>query len=151
MPPLPLIEQLWIHVLATLATITTGNGYWTTLATITRGMLSPLESFGMPFASLLPIDDIPEYVVGVINRDPTFVIRVWIDDAPATAGTTLELLVADVKKAMAVDITRGGIVQHTLEEGVQYLYVVSTERLAGADIRWRCPYRTTFTDPAQEG
>lgn len=143
-------EQLFQELVTTLQTITVTNGYATDIGTVTRGHLSPLESFGLPFASILPIDDPPEYVVGVLNRELGFVIRLWIDDTAVDAPTTLEALLADVQKALMVDTARGGLAQHTLEQGVQYLYVVSTERLAGADIRWQCPYKTTFGDPSQE-
>lgn len=144
-------EQLFQEVVATLQAITIANGYDTTLATVTRGHLSPLESFALPFASVLPLDDTPEYVVGVLNRSLNFTVRVWIDDAPATAPTTLEALLADIQVALMADTTRSGLAQHTLEQGVQYLYTVSTERLAGADIRWECPFKTTFENPSQEG
>lgn len=140
-------EQIFVNVEETLATITTIGGSALTIGTVTRGHLSPLESFGLPFGSILPISDIPEYGMGVLRRVLLFTTRLWIDDTPDLAPTTLQALIADVQKAIEVDGERGGVAEHTLEQGVQFLYTVSTERLAGADISWECPYKTPITDP----
>lgn len=140
-------EQILEHVRTTLLTIATGNGYTTTLGTVTRGHLSPLEQFGLPFASILVVSDTPEYGPGVLRRTLAVAIRLWIDDAPLTAATTLEALLADVQTALAVDLHRGGLAQHTLEQSVQYVYDVSTERLAGADVTYDIAYLTHLFDP----
>lgn len=147
MADLSLRELILLDVLATLATITTGNGYATTLGRVTRGMLSPLETYALPLATILPVDDRPEIGSQVVRRVLALVIRLWIDDAPADSPATLEALVADVQVAMQVDETRSGYAEYSLEGPIQYIYLASTERLAGCDIAYDIAYKTVITSP----
>ena len=142
--PISIRERILQNVRTTLATVLAPYS-----GTVTRGHLSPLEQFGLPFASILAVSDTPVYEVGVLNRELLWTARLWIDDEADNAAVTLETLMGEVQAGLMLDTTRGGYAQHTLEQGVQYLYVVSTERLAGADIHWQCPYKTTFSDPSQ--
>lgn len=140
-------ELIYLHLIATLQGVTILNGYSQDVGTVTRGLLSPQEQLGLPIISLLPVSDTPEYGAQVLRRLLTFTLRVWIDDMPADAPTTLENLLSDVQAVLAVDVTRGGLTEHTLETGVNYLYAVATERINGADLTYECHYRTTLTDP----
>lgn len=140
-------ERLIANVVTTLTGVTVGNGYASTIAAVTRGQLSPVETFGFPFASVVPTGDVPDYGAQVLRRVLSLTIMLWIDDTPATAPATLEALLADVEGALSVDFSRGGVAEHTLEQGVQYIYHPSTERLAGAGITFDIHYRTKLDDP----
>ena len=151
-PPGPSVrEQILANVETTLLGITMANDYATDIGTVARGHLSPLEQFGLPFASVLPVQDVPEYSVGVLRRELTLTIRVWIDDTPIEAPVTLEALVADIQRIMQVDNHRGALAEMTLEGPVQYIYLTSTERLAGADIGYTIHYKTPLTTPLEVG
>ena len=148
MPPaLSIREQILVNIETTLAGITIAAGYATTIGTVTRGHLSPLENLGLPFASILPVNDMPEYGAGVLRRALGLTVRVWIDDAPVPAPTTLEALIADVQQVMQVDARRNGLAEQTLEGPVQYLYLGDTERLAGADVGFDIRYKTLQSTP----
>lgn len=147
MADLSLRELILLDVLATLATITTGNGYATTLGRVTRGMLSPLETYALPLASVLPVDDRPDTGAQVYRRMLSFTVRLWVDDAPAESPATLEALLADVQQALQVDSTRSGHCEYTLEGQTSFIYNASTERLAGADIEFMCDYKSPLGQP----
>ena len=150
MPPgLSLREQIYADMKTTLATITTTGGYATTIGTVTRGSLSPLETDTLPTASLLPVSDEPAYGVGVNRWRITCVVRVWIDTVLAETASTLEALIADVQEAMQVDSRRGGVAELTMDGPVQYLYLQSTETVAGADVGFVVDYKTTLATPRE--
>lgn len=148
MPPgLTLREQIYRDIMAALATITTANGYATDIGTLTRGMLAPMETSVLPTASLLPVQDVPEYGAQTLRRQLTCTVRVWVDVAVNDTAPTLEALVGDVQQALEVDTSRGGLADVTLEGPVQYLYLQATETLSGADIAWEVHYKTALTTP----
>jgi hypothetical protein len=148
MPPsLSLREGIFVNLKATLETITIANGYATALGTVTRGMLAPLETSVLPTASLLPVSDEPVYGPGVLRRELTVTVRVWIDVALADTPTALESLIADVQQALQVDPRRGALAENTLDGTLQYIYLQSVETLAGADISFQVDYRTQLLTP----
>ena len=149
MPPaLSVREKIYEDIVATLNTITVSNGYATTLGTVRRGALSPLETDVMPTASLIPVSDEPTYGVGVNRWQITCTIRIWIDAVSiATAAATLEALIADVQVALQVDNRRSGNAEQTLTGLIQYLYLQSTETIAGADLVFMIDYKTSLTSP----
>lgn len=146
-PPLSLREQIFGNLMTVLATITLANGYATELHTVRRGLQSPLEDFILPCALVLPVNEPNEYAVGVQRRHLLCTVRLWIDDGPDFAPSTLEALLADAEHALAQDVTRGGLAQLTVLTMTQYFYLEGTERLAGADMHYEIHYRVSLTDP----
>lgn len=146
-PALSVRERIFQDLAATLALITPANGYATTMGTVVRGHLSPLETFGLPSASIIPVDDQEEWTPQTAQHALHCMIRVWVDDAPATAPSTLEALLADIVVALQVDTTRGGVAEYTIIEQVTYVYQVATERLCGADYLYTIHFKTTIPDP----
>lgn len=146
-PPLPIRERVFANIQTTLASITTGAGYGSTMALVVRGHKSPLEHFSFPCASLLGATDPIKYSLGTKRHNLLLAVRCWIDATQATAATQLEVLLADIVKAMEVDTHRGGYADATLEGPTQYLYQEATERLWGADIDFEIEYRTSVADP----
>ena len=145
-PPLSLREGIFLDVLAALATITTANGYGSTLAAVTRGIQAPLETHLLPSASLCPETDEPLYRPQTLERQLTLTVRLWVDTAtPATAAAALELLIADVEQALVVDPRRGGLAEDTRETLVTYVYLQSVETLAGADVSFQVDYLSSLT------
>ena len=147
-------EQLLANVRTTLLLITVAGGYSVNIGTVSRGHLSPLETFSLPSASILPVTDRPEYGAGVLRRVLTFTVRVWIDTATlANVGTVLEGVIADVERVLRVDSRRAGLAEDTREGegGVQYIYLASTETLAGADLHVDVDYKTSIASPLVGG
>lgn len=146
-PALSLRERIFQHLATTLASITTTAGYATTLTTVVRGHLSPLETFGLPTASIIPVDDPEEWSPQTAQHDLHVMIRVWVDDTPTTSPSTLEALLADIAIALQMDTTRGGVASYTIAESSQYIYQVSTERLCGAEVLYRISFKTSIDSP----
>jgi hypothetical protein len=147
---LSLREQLYRDVMATVAMITTANGYATNIGTLTRGALAPLETAILPSLSLVPVSDETELGPGVLRRRLTFAFRAWVDTELADTATALEALIADVQRVMQVDALRGGLAEETLEGTVTYIYLQSTETLSGADIAFEVHYKTQQDSPLEQ-
>lgn len=148
MPDTPILELLQQDILAALNGITPGNGYFTQIGTLSRGLLSPLETDQLPTASLLPVEDRPEYGAGVLRRTFTFTVRIWVDTPNvADAALVLGQFVSDVQRRLVVDPRRAGLAEDTRELGITFIYTVSTESLAGADVNFETEYYTQLTTP----
>ena len=148
MPDTPILELLQQDLLAALNGITPESGYFTRIGTLSRGQLSPLETDRLPTASLLPVQDLPDYGAGVLRRVFTFTVRVWVDvvnvgDAPRVLGE----FISDVQRRLVVDPRRVLRAQDTRELGITFVYTVSTESLAGADLGFEVDYKTELTSP----
>jgi hypothetical protein len=143
-------ERILEDILSALAAINGASGYATRLKTLSRGLLSPLETTYLPTASLLPVSDEPEYGAQTLRRSMAVTVRVWIDTALATAPMALEALIADVKKALRVASRRSGYAQDSREVSTNYIYLQSAESLAGADVNWTIDYRTDIDNPLQQ-
>lgn len=146
-PQASIIELLQQNIVTTLAGITVVNGYAWDIGSVSRGHLSPLETFALPCASLIPVQATTEIRVGARWWEFLFTIRVWVDVALADVGHRLEDLVCDVQRVLEVDSQRGGYAEYTLPQTVQYIYLESTERLAGADLSFQCDYKVSLADP----
>jgi hypothetical protein len=140
-------ERIFQHLATTLASITTGAGYATTIGTVVRGHLSPLETFGLPSASIIPVDDPEDWTPQSAQHALHCMIRAWVDDTPAQAPSTLEALLADIAVALQVDTTRGGVAEYTIAESTSYIYEVSTERLCGGELLIRIDFATAISSP----
>lgn len=145
--PASIREQILANIATTLATITLAGGYSVNIGTVSRGHLSPQETFGLPTASILPVSDTPEHRPGTLWRVLTLTIRLWVDITGGTIATYLEGVIADVQKVMQVDTRRGGVAETTLEGPLQYLYLVNAETLAGADVGFDINYKSSIASP----
>jgi len=146
-PALSLRQGILAHLMSTLASITTANGYASTLGTITLGMLAPMETSILPAASLLPVSDKPDYAPQTLRREFTVTVRVWVDVALADVPAVLDALIADVQQALVVDARRGGLAEDTRELDVSYIYLQSVETLAGVDLSFIVEYKTDLATP----
>lgn len=148
MAELSVREQIMRDLKTTLEGITVANGYATDIGTVTRGVGSPLETSELPMASLLPVNDLLEYMPQAAQRVLTVTVRVWVDiDALADVASALEALMADVEEIMQVDPRRGGYAENTRTGVTQYIYVEASETLAGADIAFEIDYKVSLASP----
>lgn len=148
MPGESISERIQLHIVDALRTVTQANGYAWDVGTVVRGTLSPNETDALPIISLMPTNGVPDYRARAIMRSLFFTTRLWIDVAMAQeSAPALEALIADVQAVLRVDARRGGLAEDTREAGLQYLYEVSTETLAGADLHWQIDYKVSIDDP----
>jgi hypothetical protein len=141
-------ERILQHLVASLAGMQPGVHAWP-FRTVTRGLLSPLEQTYLPLASILTISDEPVYGAGVLRRTLTMTVRIWTDTTQATAPMALEAHIADVQQVLRQMARRGSLAEDTREQGVQYLYLQTTDSVAGADVTWTIDYHTALDAPSR--
>jgi hypothetical protein len=146
-PQASVVELLQENILTTLAGLTVANGYAWDIGSVTRGHLTPLETFQFPTASLIPVQATTEIRVGVRWWEFHFNVRLWVDVDLADTGHRLEDLICDVQRILEVDSRRGGYAEYTLPTQVTYIYLESTERLAGAEVGFHADYKVSLADP----
>lgn len=138
-----------IEVVA-LPGISVANGFWTTVRTVKSGHLSPLEYDPLPMVGILPVQELPDHGAGVTRWTLTVTLRLWIDADAPQPRKLLGRLIGDVQRRMLVDRARGGQAQDTRLGPVQFIYLIGTETIAGADVAFEIEYRTRLTDPAAQ-
>jgi hypothetical protein len=146
-PALSLRERILANLVTTLAAISPSGGYASTMETVVRGHLAPLEHFGFPCASIIPVDDPEDWTPQTAQHELHCLVRVWIDETQATAASTLEALLADLTEALQGDTTRGGVAEYTIIESTVFIYQVATERLWGAEVLIRISFKTSIVSP----
>jgi hypothetical protein len=109
-------EQIVADLQTTLQGVTTANGYQNTLVEVVREPRSPEHAQAYPFATLLEINERKQEggelsPYGLLGCLLDCVVVVWArepHDSEKLAPEANELL-ADVKRALMVDKTRGGL------------------------------------------
>lgn len=148
------------HVQDTLEWITVENGYANTLRSVQRFRQDGQETRDMPMAVLLEGgDDVelngPLATTELLSRTLTVsVVLVQQQDTDTDGRSASELmntLVADVQKAMQVDVSRGGLAIETDEVGVGELDAQEGQPELVQTIGYRIRYRHQRTDPTIAG
>tara|TARA_R110002020_G_scaffold425054_3_gene634469 strand:+ start:2030 stop:2503 length:474 start_codon:yes stop_codon:yes gene_type:complete len=152
MPPsgTPVKELILQDIETTLAAITAGSAYYTSVAVVDRINTIPVEIRDYPAIVLTPLGtdydqpgDARTTAIGANYRvRATLVARTRTD-----AAATIENFIRDVHKALLVDITRGGEAINTrmLSDSVFYPTQIE-EPVAIADCIIEVRYRTLRTD-----
>lgn len=148
-------EQILANIQTTLEGVTTGNGYNNTLASVQR--------WSMHGNSLV---DVPCVVINIGAEsklpDPnplmTCQMRVYMDlwvrqaeDDTTPTDTLLNSIFGDIEKALAVDITRGGLAIDTLVTDSVVFETDESQPHAGLTIEINVNYRHQQNDPETAG
>lgn len=152
MPPsgLPVKRAVFENLETTLAAITAGSDYYTSVARVTRIDSVPIELTEYPAIILTPSstdydppgDATTLAIAGHYRIDATLVIR-----TRTSAVDELENFIRDVHKAILVDITRGGIAIDTRLTSDRVFYPTDIEEpVAIAELSIEIIYRTRRTD-----
>lgn len=152
MPPsgTPVKEAVLANLETTLAGITAGSDYYTSVARVNRIDTVPIELTEYPAIILVPSGasydppgDATTLAIAVHYRvEATLVIRARTD-----AVEKLENFIRDVHKALLVDITRGGLAIDTrLTEDRVYYPTDIEEPVAIAELSIEIHFRTRRTD-----
>ncbi|MCH9836015.1 hypothetical protein K0U83_10155 [bacterium] len=152
MPPsgIPVKRAVFENLETTLAAITAGSDYYTSVARVTRIDSVPIELTEYPAIILTPSstdydppgDATTLAIAGHYRIDATLVIR-----TRTSAVDELENFIRDVHKAILVDITRGGIAIDTRLTSDRVFYPTDIEEpVAIAELSIEIIYRTRRTD-----
>lgn len=151
-------ELIMKQVQATLQGITVQNGYGHTLQAVER-LQQQGQSSQSPMAVILEGDDRPIDMTSqdsgglAMQRelDVGIVLEVVQDEAidARSASEVMNDLVADVQKAMQVDVSRGGQAMDTEESGIDPILIVEAKKKLLCAMGYRVRYRHLRTDPRQ--
>jgi len=152
MPPsgIQVKRAVFENLETTLAAITAGSDYYTSVARVTRIDSVPIELTEYPAIILTPSstdydppgDATTLAIAGHYRIDATLVIR-----TRTSAVDELENFIRDVHKAILVDITRGGIAIDTRLTSDRVFYPTDIEEpVAIAELSIEIIYRTRRTD-----
>ena len=152
MPPsgIPVKRAVFENLETTLAAITAGSDYYTSVARVTRIDSVPIELTEYPAIILTPSstdydppgDATTLAIAGHYRIDATLVIR-----TRTSAVDELENFIRDVHKAILVDITRGGIAIDTRLTSDRVFYPTDIEEpVALAELSIEIIYRTRRSD-----
>jgi len=151
-------ELIMQHVQTTLEGITTANGYSTTLNAVER-LLQQGQSVKPPMAYVIegddtPIDDTSQDIGLMTLRNLEIGIEAQViqDEAvdSRSASEVMNLLIADIQRAMEADYTRGGHAINTTEMGVDPILFIEGRKKLVTVIGYRILYRHRRTDPRVE-
>lgn len=145
-------ESILANIATTLATVTTGNGYNNTLASIQRW-----NKLGNDLASL------PAVIInaGIEYKEPrpnplkqcTFMVHleIWTrqdEEGTSDSDTILNSLLLDVEKALMADCTRGGYAVDTAVGSIVPFETIDGKPDFGAFVELEITYQHAFADPA---
>jgi hypothetical protein len=152
-------ELIMKNIQATLEGVTVDNGFSLTLNAVER-VLQRGQSFRPPMALVLegddhPIDETQQDAGGVATaRTLEMAIGLIVQQDEAedarSASEVMNELIADVQRAMQVDVQRGTHAIDTNELGVSDIDVVEGQPALRAALSYRIWYRHLRTDPRVE-
>jgi hypothetical protein len=146
----PVSELILDNIYSTLTGITTAAGYNQTVVRVDRyrPMTEPAPSI-FPTLTFWIEDETRDdsYMVGQTERAMTLTVRAYTQDGD-DPSLALERLLADVERALSVDITRGGYAYDTAAEGVVEREIVNLDRPFGVGyIEFGIRYRHVRGNP----
>lgn len=152
-------ELIMKQVQATLESITTANGYATTLNAVER-LQQGGQSHRPPMAIVIEGDDVPidrtQQDSGgmATERDLEIgiVLEVMQDEEidARSASEVMNELIADVQRAMDADVSRGGHALNTEEIDTGAVIVQEGKKKLLCPMAYRIRYRHLRTDPRVE-
>lgn len=146
-------ERILQDVEATLRMVKTTNGYANTIAKVMR--VDFTNPFNGPFPLALIHEPDENYtLIGSRGNDDVYQVDVnleiglWIEKPGASKATPMNSLLADVKKALMVDRTRGELAISTRPSRVTMSVLDETMTPSAATVSWVISYRHLGSDPA---
>lgn len=155
--PTPIRELIIQNIKTTLESITTSNGYNFDVKEVKRLMNVPQKENAYPVIYIQ--EGLPEggeevvtpgrgKVLGKTTRILTTKLSFWLRDSNrANRPTQANLLLADIHKAMTVDVQRGGNAINTSETANILWLEENSDHLAGGKVEFEIEYRHKEGDP----
>lgn len=144
-------EQILANVRTTLLGIDGTGSYFSTIPVVTRINEAGPNAASFPRIVIgEPDEQIGEHGAQFVTKATmNLTLAVWDRVASSTAGTRISELIADVQRAMAQDIKRGGLAQWTYAREVIPIEMAVAESVGvvGVLMRFEILYRYKTQDP----
>ena len=113
-----MVENILENLKTTFETITVANGYNVTVKQVSRDLVAPsqLSDSNFPSIFITPVRETPDHM-SYQNTRNVLMVLLTIDVSATSndiAATTLEKLFQDIRKALYVNINRGGLAESSL-------------------------------------
>lgn len=153
--PTSVRESIILNLATLLATITSVNGYSNTIASVQRWKQHGNAFVDVPLIIIQEDSESrKEDTFSLTSCTMTVVLELWHRQDPASNDGTfviLNSLLADITKALKIDITRGGYALDTSVTSVEPFIAGKGEEHAGLFIEVEIEYRHQQSDPAVAG
>lgn len=153
-------ELILKNIKTTLEGVTVGNGYLTTLASVQRFLQSGQVLASTPTVLILEGDDDVDQegpqsganslVTRTLNVALEVEHRQDLATETASASEAMNVIVADIQKAMQVDYQRGGNALDTNEVSVSPILAFESQPELVCTMVYQIRYRHRRTDPTQK-
>ncbi len=150
--PSPIRQQVMDDIKTTLASISTGGGYYNDVTNVVRGSITPTTFKVFP---AIAFDDTGEsydrlnnHILGKsLNVTVLGLLKVHKDTGEASVRAAASELLADIETALMVDRCRGGVATDTLliRNDIQSGEAISP--LVFVLVELTVKYRTNLSDP----
>lgn len=153
-------EQIVKHVVTTLEGITVANGYTNTIAEVQRWeqdgntKQSTADDKAVIVVECGPEeqdDDVLPFSMCTLSLNIDLSVQHDKAAHPVSTDEYLNSFLADVKKALAQDTTRGGLADLTKVTGSVPFQTLEEQPYAGITITVEIQYRHLHLDPASQG
>jgi hypothetical protein len=155
-----ILELIMQNVKTTLETITTGNGYSNTIASVQRFSQSGQVLASTPVCVLMqggdnvdsdgPLAGASSLVTRSLTVSVVIIHRQNLDIDTRSASEAMNSLIQDVQKAMLADYTRGNNAIDTSEIGIGELDSEEGEPELVQTVGFKITYRHRRTDPTSK-
>lgn len=127
--------------------ITVAGGYVSEVGDVNRGKINPLDLQRFPAVLIFPNDDEPQALIGdLIDYTWEILLFAWVR-VQKDISKGMEVFLADIKKALLVDYTRGGFAIDTAEGPVRPIRIEEDDNQGGFLLSYTVRYRTKRGDP----
>lgn len=148
-------ENILANIKTTLASITVANGYVNTITNVDRWKSIGNDLETMPSIVIAAgSEGCREDSFNLVHCELTVMLSLWYrhPETDATySDTKLNSLLGDIKKALNVDVTRGGYAQDTQITEIEPFDVEQGQPHVGLLISVRVNYRHRNNDPTTAG
>lgn len=139
-------QTVMTAIAAQLATITVANGYETNAGNnVFEHRVVPLELTELPALIYRDTDDVVELTIGEDMH--TLSVEVEGVVSGTSSATTMRKLLADIVKAMAADVTFGGVVEDTNVSGETINTEQAEKQLMSVQAEFAVEFTTQHMDP----
>lgn len=151
-------EKIFLNLVTTLSGIVVANGYENDIASVERWNMNGNNKASVPAIIINsgPEKDSDSVAYNLTHCLLTVFLELWVrqNETESTATATdrlLNSLLGDIKKALQVDVTRGGVAVDTEITDIESFETIEGQQHAGLIITVEIEYRHIQTNPQVAG
>jgi len=151
-------EKVFLNLVTTLSGILVANGYENNITSVQRWDMNGNNKANVPAIIINsgPEKNDDDRAYNLTHCVLTIFLELWVrqnetESAAIPTDKLLNSLLGDVKKALAVDVTRGGVAVDTEVTDIETFETIEGQQHAGLIITTEIEYRHKQTDPQTAG